>query len=332
MRIRLLIADGDTSYLKRINDILVEEYYDVLDTTICLSRERLQELAVSARFDIGLISCDFVSADVIHCIRMPLLLWDHTKDQVKPADLPTIRKYQRVSKLINQVLNKYAAISPGYGNEDQNYGAVWGFWSPGGGCGQTALAIGCASKEAALGKRVLYLDLESFSSAPSYFQEPGNSISAVFELLEGNVELAIQSNMTLDARTGVYFFGVPENYGDISALDCEDIQKLVRAAASYVDLVVIDMFDGYDERVKMLFEYADRLFFVYDQTIVSQKKLLQFIAQSGGISQFDNKVRILANKGAETAILNEVKPISIPIYQGSTSAICAALSSVSYGE
>ena len=55
MRIRLLIADSDTSYLKRINDILAEEYYDVLDTTICLSRERLQELAVSTRFDIGIV-------------------------------------------------------------------------------------------------------------------------------------------------------------------------------------------------------------------------------------------------------------------------------------
>ena len=168
-----------------------------------------------------------------------------------------------------------------------------------GGCGKerTTAALAYAAQRAGEGKKSLYLDLEAFSSGPVYFSQNGKSISSVFEKLDENVELLLQSIRQKDAVSGIFYFSQPENYDDISILTQEDVRLLVNASVQGIDELVIDLSSTFDDKIQMLLELADRILLVTDSSRASQQKLEQFRTQHSIYEKVREKTIQVANKG-----------------------------------
>ena len=331
MRIKLLIASTDSDYAGHLSNRISELHGEVIDISICSSQERLQELLSNRKFEAALLEEALTKGVDLSGVKLPLLLWtedegaDDTQDGIK-----RIRKYQRVSSIVEAILEMYAKVSSDGRGSDPEKAKITAVWSPCGGVGKTSVALAYAAKKASEGKQVLYLDLELFSSVPVYFNETGKSISSIFEMLEnheGNVRMLIRGIKRYDSETGIAYFYRPDNYDDMNILSTENIAELISACAGVVEELVIDMSCSCDERAQQVFDCADRVFVVSDATYASQTKLLQFATQHSVYERIKDKTLLVANKGA--IISNTLKGvvISLPIVQSSdASAVYKALS------
>ena len=225
-----------------------------------------------------------------------------------------IKKYQRISSIVAEVLSYSAIYLPCGRDPDFERARVTAIWSPAGGVGKTAVALAYAAKVVSEGKQALYLDLEPFSSVPVYFNETGRSISAIFEMLEngeGNVKMLIRSTSQQDFG-GIKYFCKPDNYDDINILSAENIEKLTNACAGVTDELVIDMSCVCDERARRVFSLADKVFLVVDQSAASQIKMNQFASQHSDFLQIKDKVTLVANKGAAINVPFVETIVSLP--------------------
>jgi len=181
MKIRLLIASSDGTYANHLSRVLAEKHAEVFEVSICSSEERMQEVLSNHRFDAALLERQFLDCADLREVRLPLELWDDASAfRAEAGKYPPIRKYQRISSIIRDVLAQYAAISSNkevFGNSQAHITAVW---SPAGGSGKTTTALAYAAQKVAGGRKTVYLDLQCFSCSSVYFQQSGKSISSLF--------------------------------------------------------------------------------------------------------------------------------------------------------
>jgi len=302
MRVKLLIASCDNDYTEHLSAQLSRYHADEIDVSVCKRQELLNELLAVQKYDAALIEEPFISGIDFHSVPLPLLLW--TEEEGNPGadcELMRVRKYQRVSTIVASILENYAKVSKDGHYADSERGAITAVWSPAGGVGKTTVALAYAARKAAEGKQVLYLNLETFSSAPVYFEETGRSISAVFEMLEsndGDVKTLIRGIRNKDRSAGITYLCGPDNFDDMNILSDENISSLIAACAGVTDELVVDMACVCDERSRRVFELADRVFLVTDHTSTAQSKLSQFATQHNMFTLIKEKTALIANKGS----------------------------------
>jgi len=338
MRIKLLVATSDGDYAEHLSDIIAKLQGNVIDVSVCLSPESMRSLLQNHEFDAALLDASFAEdADLGH-IALPLLLI--SEDERLPdglADLKRIIKYQRVSTLVAKVLEHCAKTSEGGGEEDPDRGKarVTAAWSPAGGVGKTTVALAYAAKRLSEGKQVLYLNLESFSSVPAYFEESGKGISAIFEMLdnrEGNIRVLILGIRRQDSG-GLSYFCHPDNFDDMNVLSVENVTALVNACAEICEELVIDLTCICDERTRQVFELADRVLLVADTAAATHYKLSQFTSQHNAFERIRDKAVFIANKGSAPGDLPTDAVAYLPAVQsGNPSVVYKTLSSYSFGE
>jgi len=308
MRIKLLIATTDVDYAGHLSERISERYADAISVSVCSSQERMGEMLAAQRYDVALLEAPLTEVADPRCIHLPMLLW--TEDGSDPVDpgnpgepgtLKRISKYQRVSSIVASVIENFAKSSTGGPGADSGKARITAVWSPAGGVGKTTVAFAYAQKKVTEGKKVLYLNLELFSSVPVYFREMGKSISSVFEMLEnneGNIRMLIQGIKQQDSGGGLTYFCRPDNFDDMNILSTGNIAALVDACAGVADELVIDMSCACDDRARHVLRLADRVFLVTDNTITAQVKLTQFTSQHNVFDQIKDKTTLVANKGA----------------------------------
>ncbi|MCL2151939.1 MAG: hypothetical protein FWH57_03100 [Oscillospiraceae bacterium] len=335
MRIKLLIASADKDYTGHLSNRILEYHADSIEVSVCTSPECLPELLSTRTFDAALLERPFIECTDISAVRLPLLLW--TEDEIDDGARvgpQKIRKYQKVSAMVAEVLEKYAKVSADKRGFELDKAQITAMWSPTGGVGKTSVALAYAAKKASEGKKTLYLNLEAFSSVPVYFAENGKSISAIFEMLdnsEGNVGMLIQGLRKFDGETGVAYFRGPENFDDINILSTENVKALVEACAGATEELVVDMSCLCDERARHIFERADRVLIVTDASITAQTKLLQFTAQHHIFERIKDKAVLVANKGATLASPPTGVVITLPLVRSvDASVVYKTLSGCSF--
>ena len=331
MKIQLLVAIGDKSYMEHLSGVLSEKYAEVFEVSICSTEMRLQELLDRRQFDIALLDPELADRCSLSAIRMPLLIWDGSgvlKEQA--GNLGKIRKYQRISKITSELLGRYAQVSnAGTGFADTR-ARVTAVWSPAGGCGKTTVALAYAAQLVSQKKKTVYLDLEPFSSTPAYFASTSKGLSSVFEQLDGNVEMMLQSIRQEDTGSGILYFGHPDNYEDIEILTVEDVTALVRGAASGVEELVVDLGSTCDQKVRKILELADKVLLVVDDSPSSQIKCSQFRQQHNLYTQLADKLTVVVNRGGRHEAAPGENVISLPRVQSNDPVVVYKTLSAGY--
>ena len=313
MKIKLLIATGDSDYTEHLSRVLIENFADTFEVNVCSSIDRLRDLLAVDKFDAALLEPFFTSAVDLGPVRLPLVLADDVSTAGESENnLRKIRKYQRVSSLAGSILEYYAEVSLGMGGFSASRGKITAVWSPAGGSGKTTVALLYSASRSSEGKQALYLNLEDFSSVSAFFPENGKSISKAFEKMESNLLLFLQGIRQQDGASGLMYFCSPENYDDINILKTKDLETLLNACAEGIDELVVDLPASCGERVQTVFAAADTVFIVSDPSVISQAKLKQFTDQHTVFSEVKGKAVFIGNKGVKTGSADFTKEIQLP--------------------
>ena len=335
MRVQLLIATGDREYAEHLSGVLASSYGDVIDVSVCGTPESIAQQSLERKYDIGLLEASLMRDADLQAINLPVLLWsDEDLSTDYPEAVEKVRKYQRISIMIGKVLEIYSRGLKNARDLNSKRAHITAFWSPMGGVGKTTAALAYCAGKTNVGSDVLYLDIEQFSSISTYFNDAGRSVSAVFEMLEseeGNVSMLIRSIRQLDSGSGISYFSRPENFDDMNVLTSESLGELIEACSEMTDELVIDMSSVCDDRTQKVFQCADRVYCVVDNTPISQTKFMQFTTQHNVFAQIKDKTSIVANKGALVSKSFADTIVSLPFVQSADAvAVYKALSVIDF--
>ena len=312
MKIQLLIASDDADYVEHLSGVLLERYADMFEVSICSERERFRELNEKGRMDAVLMCPAMAQGAELEHIRLPLLLWEGERLPTEEGDrLHKIRKYQRISTMVAEILGEYAQISCQDRGED-NQGNITAVWSPAGGTGKTTVALAYAAQKASQGKQIVYLDLDFFSSTKAFFQTEGKSISSAFGRLDSDVSLLMKSIRQQDSKSGIYYFECPDNYDDLNVLTEEDMIRLVLGCAHGVDEVVVDLPSACDARIRALLTQANQVLVVLDGSRTAWEKWNQFRRQNNVYEEIRQTLVLVANKNALWKDAGEERQVRLP--------------------
>ena len=318
MRIKLLIASDDADYTDHLSGYISEHHADIIEVSVCSVPERLKELLKAQDFDAALLEAPLIVGLDLSPISLPMLLWtDGGNAAAETAELTKINKYQRISSIAAGVLEHCAKQSPDTCGPNSARARITAVWSPAGGVGKTSVALALSAKMASERKNAMYLNLEHFSSLPTYFTETGKSISAVFEMLENsecNIRMLIKGLCRHD-NGGISYLCRPENYDDINILSGENVTVLVSACAGISDELIIDLPNVCDERTRRIFALADKVLLVIDQTPTARLKLSQFASQHNVFELIKDKAALVENKSSATGEQLTDAVLSLPLIQ-----------------
>lgn len=313
MKIQLLIAICDGDYAEHLSQVLIEKKPDVFDVSVCSSPERLSALLAQQRVEVALLDHDMAEEAELSRIKLPVYLWDGSAEPGEKArQLPKIRQYQRISSIVGEIVEQYASARGPKERFGDKRARITAVWSPAGGSGKTTVALACAARRASAGARAAYLNLEPFSASSAYFKEPGKSISAVFEKLDGDVALMFQSIQMEDSGSGIIYFGCPRNYDDINILTEDDITALLEGCAANYDELVVDLGSYSGGTVRRALEMADQVLLVSDSSPVCRAKCDQFRTQHNLYAELREKLVVVANRGARGVAVQDEQCVSLP--------------------
>jgi len=301
MKIKLLVATADKEYAKLISDNISEHHSNIIEVNDCSTLECLHETLSKRRFDVALMDTGLIKSIDTGSVDLSLILWSESEASADvPAEFGRIKKYQRISTIVSEVLERYAGISGNKQGLSSKFANITAVWSPTGGVGKTTIALAYAMARISEENEVFYLNLEDFSSVPGYFNETGKSISSVFEMLDnpnGNIKMLIKGICCNE--NGITYLCNPDNFDDMHILSPENIYDLVTSCAEMTDELIIDLSGAYDARSKKVFELAHKVFIVTEPTISAKVKLAQFATQNNVFETIKEKVTFIANKEAQ---------------------------------
>jgi len=315
MKLKMLIATKDRSYAEDVSNYISEKYGSLADVAVCNTSQDVKKMLTTRKFDVSLMDVEFSKEVTPNSIELPILL---TKDEGVP-DVPEssvfISKYQRISSIMSFILEQLSKVSKTAQSTFSHSANITAVWSPSGGVGKTTAALAYAKSISGSEREVFYLNLEPFSSVPTYFKEVGTSISSVFQMLDnhdGDVKMLIQG--ICNRESGITFLSSPNNYVDMNILSVENIRELVSVCSGLTEELVIDLSCECDSRTQQIFEIADKILIVTDSSESAEMKLFRFTQQNDVFDNIADKATLIVNKGAAVNSTIESLFGNAPVY------------------
>lgn len=312
MKIKLAIIEKDVDYLNKIASALSYKYSDRIEAYLfsdsTLAEETVRNVnvvLVYEGYEIGQMS------------QFPKCSFAYLTDRpgVDTIDgYPVVFKYQKLEDFYKQILNLYSENAQGVvskKNETGNTANVIAFMSPCGGVGTSTLAAACAMHFAAKGKRTLYLNLETFGKASTYFIGQGqfcmSDIIMALKSRKANLQLKLESCVRQDS-CGVFFFSETDIALDQMELENEEVLRLLtelKLSGQY-DQIIIDIDFALERDIVRLYSQMNSVIWVSDGSDVAKAKFERAIECIETIDKIDkqadiDEILLLYNKnfGAE---------------------------------
>ena len=340
MKIRLAIIETDEAYLKRITTAFHTKYYDKIEVYSFTSAEGISDSL--GNVDV-VLACEGFDAAAAGLSQRQTFAYLTDRLGVDRIDgYPAICRFQKVDEIYKEILNLYAEVASGIvGAKQGGDGAtkVFAFTSPCGGCGTSTAAAACAMHFAARGKRTLYLNLETFGTASTYFSGQGQySMSDILLALKSkkaNLQMKLEGCVRQDA-SGVFFFCETGVALDQMELENEEVFRLLtelRLSGQY-DYIVLDLTFALDRDTVRLYSQMDAVIWVSSGTDIAERKLERAHECIETIDKIDRQADIreiilLCSKGAAAgerlAQRHGLRSVgSLPRQRGANSAQIAA--------
>lgn len=299
MTIKLAIADENAAYVERLKKVL-EEYEDI-SLYAYTEKKELEQALASKHFDVLLFDPSIYDGRPLGKSTLAVMLaGDAAEIPEYCRELQGIHKYQRISRIYQQVLELCAEICRDAGNVvGQGSVTSIAFYSPAGGVGKTTLALAAAARLAAQGGRTLYLNLEEAASEDCCLpQTADKGMSEIVSCLGQKVNFAMKVQGLLQNKTeNLYYFNHFGSPNDIYEMSGEELKELLEQLAKtrLFDFIVIDMGISMDRKFLHVFEYADKIVLVEKADDMAVRKLNCFLAQVHIMKEYGRKMARVLN-------------------------------------
>lgn len=284
MKIRLAILESDKSYLSRVVAAFNTKYAQELEIYSFTEEKMALEALQHYHIDVFLASEAFVidksklpgGCGFAYLVETPGIESLHGEN--------ALCKFQKAELIYKQVLSIFSdqasAITGMMGNPSGS--KLFGFFSVAGGCGSTAAAVAFALYLARKGKKVLYLNLETFGNADLFFNGEGQGsfedVIYAVKSRKGNLYLKMESSVKRD-ESGVYFFSKTSTALDMNELKAEEIRRILTELQTFCDYeyIVLDLdFSIGEEKLSVLAE-CSQIVMVSDGSQVANDKTTRML-------------------------------------------------------
>lgn len=308
MKIKLAILEKDVNYLKRLVTAFNTKYEDKFEIYSFTDAQMAVSSIKEAKIDVFVANDAFeVPFDEIPA-RCAFAYFVDSVDVQSINDKRAISKFQKAELIYKQILSLYS----------ENAGAITGltmldddckliaFTSISGGTGSSVMAAACSKYFASKSKRTLYLNLEKFGSADSFFMAEGqfNMSDIIYALKskKANLTLKLESCVKQDA-SGVCFYSQSPMALDMAELNIEEILRLIseiKLTGSY-DYIIVDTDFDIDKKSLEIMRQMHSVVVVGDGSEISNSKILRAynalsIIDSNADSPIINRMCLIYNK------------------------------------
>lgn len=308
MKIRLAILEKDQNYLNRIVSALNTKYADYFEIYSFTNLDVALSTLSESRIDVFMAEETFEIAPDILPKRCGFAYLVDSAEVDTLYGQKSIGKFQKVDLIYREILSIYSehgGSASGFKQGDDT-AAVIAFSPVSGGCGSSTMAAACAIHFATQGKKVLYLNLERFGSADSFFSGAGpfgmSDVIFALKSKKPNFSLKLESCVKQDPK-GVLFFSQSRYALDMLELTSEDILHLISEVrcCGLCDLVVIDLDFSLDKGMMDVYRQAHTLVWVGDGSEISNAKILRAFSAVSTLEQnadvpLTGKIAMLYNK------------------------------------
>lgn len=335
MKIKLAILEKDQNCLNKIVTAFSTKYakkleiYSFTDLSIALpvlNSSRIDVFVASDEFD---IDTDCIPEKCGFAYLVDSFDVDNINNQ------PAICKFQKADLIYKQILDIYyektgntSAIKMGDKTSE-----IIAFCSVSGGTGASSMAAAAAIHFADSDKNTLYLNLEKFGSADTFFSGEGqyDMSDVIFAIKSKNPKLALRlDDYVKQDDTGVHFYSQAKLALNMYELNTDDIISLIseiKKTGTY-DYIIVDTVFGLDKDTLKILDQMNALIFVGDGSEISNDKIyrayqsLVLIEQNTDISLTDKLYLIynkFSNKSSQMLADTEIKHIGgSPRYKHAT--------------
>lgn len=279
MKIRLAVLEPDKSYLSRVASVFNAKYADKLEiysfteektALAALEKDHIDVFLANEAFAIDKETlperCGFA-----YLVEMPGI------ESLRGENaLCKFQKAELIYKKVLGIFSDQASAITGMMHSDSGT-KMTAFFSAAGGCGCTTAAAAYAAHLAGTGKKVLYLNLETFGNPDMLFQGEGQGsfgdIIYAVKSRKGNLYLKIESSVKRDP-SGVYFFSGTSTALDMNELKEEEKRRILTELKTSCDYecVVLDLDFSLNEEFLSILDECAQLVLVSDGSRTANEK------------------------------------------------------------
>lgn len=311
MLISLVLADEDEGYAESMANFLISDFLHKFQVSSFTKKESIDRYFADdvKKTDILLISPGLYHQSLPLSRIGTLIILSNGRMPPEAEKYPSVNKYQHGEKFVNSILNIFCEQNPdeileAAGGKKTK---VVGVFSPSGGSGKTSIAVSCSLQCARKGQSVFYLNLESVSSTPLYFNCEGreNFSNILYYIKERsrNFTLKMEGTRCIDAEFDVHYFCPPDSIMEMQEISPEELVFLIQQMKFWgqYDYIFVDMSSSFDTLNIEILKVCDRILLVMSESSYSMIKTktlfdqLDIIDQRSGLS-ISEKSTIVLNK------------------------------------
>lgn len=313
MILKIAIADSNNEYVQKMMSALEE--YDSLKLSVYTDKSALEQALSSKQFDVLLFDSSVYDGQIeVKKNTLAVMLLDEEVGVPEACrSFKKIRKYQRISRIYQQILELYAEISDDMSNvAGQKNVTKIAFYSPAGGVGKTTLALAAATKLAMQGYRCFYLNLEDIASEDCYLpQTAPRGISEVAAFLGENINFTMKIQSLLQTKKdNLYYLKHFDSPNDIYEMNADELVELIEQLekTGLFDVLILDMGVAVDGKTIAIFEAVEKVVLVERADAMAARKLTCFLEQAHIINEYHDKMRRVLNfdMGRGSALASDI--------------------------
>ncbi len=271
---RIIIADTDVNYIIPLQLKFAEDFFEKVDLEIISSEKYFEELFSSPqRADILIVSEELYSQNLQRHNIAHIFVMNEQFEEEQTADLKInhIFKYTSIKEIFNEIIGKSADVLKIEKNGRQETQVVL-FYSASGGTGKTTVATGVSASLTKNYKRVLYINAARLQVFQHMLENHSAITAADVYAKLATATSNVYSDIKHVIRKELFSYLPPFKAALMSlGLSYSIFEKVISSAkkSGDYDFIVVDADITFDEDKAALFNVADKVIVVVNQTLTS---------------------------------------------------------------
>ncbi len=308
VRVNIVATDIDTLYLKKFSNYIIDKRDNISVHSFTSDKKLIAYLSNNSnKADVIVISEEFENDYFRNLSTLTVVLCEDVLCHENRNNLYRINKYQKMDKIIDEILKELSIRNQLKNSPIVNAvnTKIVSLYSPTGGSGKTVISVALSALCANMGMKVLYLNFEKISSAPSFLDiKDSSSLSDVFLALRTknvNVGLKIENCKQQDEQSKIYYLNPVRNFTEFNKITTIEAERLINEIKlmSEFDIVFIDMTSDFSEVAISILRASNTIIvpFVHDAiSLCKIKTFLNELSTNDSFASIYEKLYLVANK------------------------------------
>ncbi|MGM9972542.1 MAG: AAA family ATPase [Clostridiaceae bacterium] len=288
-RPRIIIADRDESYILPLQQKFAEEFFEKIDLEIISDEAYFRELfSMPQKAEILIVSEELYDQSLKrHSISNVFVMMEQYEEgNTDDLSINRLFKYTSIKELFNEITGKSSEVLNLKDSAKKEPEIVL-IYSASGGTGKTTVAMGISACLTKLYKKVLYIGADRLQSFQRMLDNPSSIAAADVYSKLANPGKSIYEDIKHVIRKEEFSYLPPFKAALMSlGLKYSIYERIAEAAkkSKDYDYIVIDTDVTFDEDKAQLFNIADKVVIVTEQTAASVYATNLLVANLNGVT------------------------------------------------